>query len=70
MTPGEKPDAKPIDAKQRGYPTQPDLDTKISEINVKEWASSGETIDKYKQRFKEEWKVKLDQAVTKMINDL
>ena len=60
-----------MDAKKRGYPTQPGLEnTKISEKDVNKWASSSDTIDKYKQRFKEEWKIKLDQTITKMIQDL
>tara|TARA_Y100001951_G_C11217405_1_gene226633 strand:- start:305 stop:841 length:537 start_codon:yes stop_codon:yes gene_type:complete len=71
VTPGETPEATPVDAKKRGYPTQPGLEnTKISEKDVNKWASSSDTIDKYKQRFKEEWKIKLDQTITKMIQDL
>ena len=71
VTPGETPEATPVDAKKRGYPTQPGLEnTKISEKDVNKWACSSDTIDKYKQRFKEEWKIKLDQTIAKMIQDL
>ena len=45
-------------------------DEKISEKDVNNWASEAETIDKYKQRFKEEWKSKLSEAVEKMLRDL
>ena len=73
VTPGEAPEAKPVDAKERGWPTQgyKEIKTeKISEKDVNNWASEADTIDKYKQRFKEEWKIKLDEAVAKMIRDL
>ncbi len=61
ITPGEKPDAPPVDAKDRGKPTKND---------VKEWAALDTTIDKYKQRYKEEWKHKLDEVVSKMMEKL
>jgi hypothetical protein len=73
VTPGETPEAKPVDAKERGWPTQGYKEIKteeISEKDVNNWASEADTIDKYKQRFKEEWKIKLDEAVAKMIRDL
>ena len=73
ITPGEKPEAKPVDVKDRGWPTQgykEIKDEKISEKDVNNWASEAETIDKYKQRFKEEWKSKLSEAVEKMLKDL
>jgi hypothetical protein len=38
VTPGETPEATPVDAKKRGYPTQPGLEnTKISEKDVNKW---------------------------------
>ena len=43
---------------------------KPSEKDVKEWAVSESTIDKYKQRYKEEWKAKLDEVVAKMMEKL
>ena len=73
VTPGEAPEAKPVDAKKRGWPTQGYKEIKteeISEKDVNNWASEADTIDKYKQRFKEEWKIKLDEAVAKMIRNL
>ena len=73
ITPGEKPEAKPVDVKERGWPTvgyKEIKDEKISEKDVNNWASEAETIDKYKQRFKEEWKSKLSEAVEKMLRDL
>ena len=73
ITPGEKPEAKPVDVKDRGWPTvgyKEIKDEKISEKDVNNWASEAETIDKYKQRFKEEWKSKLSEAVEKMLRDL
>ena len=73
VTPGETPEAKPVDVKKRGWPTQGYKEFKteeISEKDVNNWASEADTIDKYKQRFKEEWKIKLDEAVAKMIRDL
>jgi len=73
ITPGEKPEAKPVDVKDRGWPTigyKEIKDDKISEKDVNNWATEAETIDKYKQRFKEEWKSKLNEAVEKMLRDL
>ena len=73
ITPGEKPEAKPVDVKERGWPTvgyKEIKDDKISEKDVNNWATEAETIDKYKQRFKEEWKSKLSEAVEKMLRDL
>jgi len=40
------------------------------EKDIKEWATSNEVIDKYKQRYKEEWRAKLDEVVAKMIGKL
>ena len=61
ITPGQTPDAKPVDAKDRGKPTEKD---------VKEWAASDTTIDKYKQRYKTEWKARLDEVVSKMMEKI
>src|SRR5210317_1184452 len=41
-----------------------------SEKDIKEWALSDEVIDKYKQRYADEWKAKLDEVVNKMIGKL
>ena len=82
MTPGEKEDAPPVDSKDRGKPTDPYIshpgkatdakvgEDKLSKKEVKEWAASESVIDKYKQRYAEEWKSKLNEVVAKMIEKL
>ena len=65
VTPGEKPDAKPVDAKDRGKP-----DDKVKKEDVEKWAFSDETIDKYKKRYAEEWRKKLDEVVQRMLDKL
>jgi hypothetical protein len=80
-TPGETPDAKPVDAKQRGYPS-PAIkhpgsakeakigDEKLDAKDVKEWAVQESTIDKYRERYKEEWESKLKEVVNKMLANI
>ena len=46
------------------------MDTDISVKDVNEWSTSSETIDKYKERYKEEWQKKLSEVVSKMIRNL
>ena len=82
MTPGEKEDEPPVDSKDRGKPTDKYIshpgkatDAKVGEDKlttkeVKEWSNQDSTIDKYKQRYKEEWKAKLNEVVAKMIEKL
>ena len=65
ITPGEKPDAKPVDAKDRGKP-----EDNIKKEDVEKWAFSDETIDKYKKRYAEEWRKKLDEVVQRMLDKL
>ena len=67
ITPGEKSDMAPVDAKLRGTPNDP---KSIGKKDVKEWASSAETIDKYRERYKEEWRTRLEDVVSKMIEKL
>ena len=43
---------------------------KPSEKDVKEWAASESTMNKYRERYKEEWKAKLSEVVAKMIEKL
>ena len=44
---------------------------KPSEKDVKEWAASESTMNKYRERYKEEWKAyKLTEVVAKMIEKL
>ena len=42
----------------------------ISVKDVNDWATSSETIDKYKERYKEEWQKKLSEVVSKMIRNI
>ena len=65
VTPGEKPDAKPVDAKDRGKP-----DDNVKKEDIEKWAFSDETIDKYKKRYAEEWRKKLDEVVQRMLDKL
>ena len=46
------------------------LDLGVSEKDVKEWAASESTMNKYRERYKEEWKAKLSEVVAKMIEKL
>ena len=41
-----------------------------SEKDIKEWASTESTMNKYRERYKEEWKAKLQEVTAKMINKL
>ena len=64
MTPGQENPIKKV----KGF-----LDRereKPSEKDVKEWASAESTIDKYRERYKEEWKAKLSEVVARMIEKL
>jgi len=65
VTPGQKADAKPVDAKDRGKPTD-----SVNKEDIKEWANEASTIDKYKQRYNEEWRKRLDEVVKKMMEKL
>jgi len=46
------------------------MTTDISVKDINDWAASSETIDKYRERYKEEWKTKLSEVVSKMIRNL
>ena len=64
MTPGQENPIKKV----KGF-----LDRereKPSEKDVKEWAASESTMNKYRERYKEEWKAKLSEVVAKMIEKL
>ena len=63
VTPGQTPDAKPIDAKDKHK-------EQITKKDVQEWSSLESTIDKYKQRYKEEWSTKLKEVVEKMMEKI
>ena len=43
---------------------------KITDMDLEKFKNEGETIDKYKKRFKENWKVELDKAVERMKEQL
>jgi hypothetical protein len=62
ITPGQTPDAKPVDSKTRAEET----DEKINKEDIKKWASSSDTIDKYKRRYAEDWERELGEATSKM----
>jgi hypothetical protein len=42
----------------------------ITNKDLENFKNEGETIDKYKKRFKENWKVELDNAVARMKEQL
>ena len=46
------------------------MTTDISIKDINDWAVSKETIDKYRDRYKEEWQNKLSEVVSKMIRNL
>ena len=62
ITPGETPSEPPVDSKKRAK----QADEKITTKDINEWAASSETIDKYKQRYGEEYQKEIDEAVRKM----
>ena len=64
VTPGEKADKKPVDSKKRTP------ENRITADDVKEWALQGETIDKYKGRYGDEWKSKLVEVTKKMMDKI
>ena len=68
ITPGENPSEKPVDTKKRAE--QAPENSKITKEDIDNWKASDSTIDKYKRRYGEEWKVKLEDASLKMHEDL
>ena len=65
VTPGEKPAAKPVDAKEKGKPEQV-----ITKEDIQKWHATDETIDKYKKRYAEEWQSKLSEVVKRMMDKI
>ena len=64
MTPGQENPIKKVKGfldREREKPTEKD---------VKEWASTESTMNKYRERYKEEWKAKLSEVVARMIEKL
>ena len=51
--------------------TRPEnTDISVKKKDIEEWAISDATIDKYRQRYKEEWRSKLDEVVQRMMEKL
>ena len=48
----------------------PDDVNKVDKEDVEKWAVSDEVIDKYKKRYAEQWKAKLDEVVRRMLENL
>ena len=44
------------------------MNNKVELKDIEEWVSSKETIDKYKERYGDEWKSKIDEVYNKMFN--
>lgn len=44
------------------------MNKKVDLKDIEEWVSSKETIDKYKERYGDEWKSKIDEVYNKMFN--
>ena len=67
---GMYPNLKLDDLRFDQYTKESELYEKYGNIeltDIKEWSEKPETIEKYKDRFGLEWRVKLDEAVSKMI---
>ena len=64
MTPGQ---TNPI-KKVKGFLERET--SKPSEKDIIEWAFADTTIDKYEQRYKEDWKFKLEEVVSKMMEKI
>jgi len=74
ITPGEKH----YDPKAQGKTYKPSTpEDNLINVNasknvdlkdIEEWVNNEDTIDKYKERYGEEWKVKLDEVYNKMFN--
>ena len=45
-------------------------DNEVEEKDIKEWSMSDSTIDKYKERYKELWREKLDEVVKRMMDKI
>ena len=69
ITPGETPSEKPVDTKKRAEQA-PEAKKEITKEDIDDWSASESTIDKYKKRYGEEWKVKLEDATMRMHEDL
>ena len=68
ITPGETPNATPVDSKERGKPVK--TTTSIEKKDIDEWSISNAVIHKYKERYKDQWRTKLDEVVYNMKHKL
>ncbi len=67
VTPGQSVEVKKV----KGFlDRERDKYEQVSEKDVKEWANQESTIYKYRERYKEEWKTKLDEVVSKMLSKI
>jgi hypothetical protein len=62
VTPGETPNAKPIPVGSQAD------ERKITQKDVEEWASAKDTIDKYRERYGDNFKSKIDETKIKMLS--
>ena len=46
------------------------MTNELEEKDIKEWAMSDSTMDKYKERYKELWREKLDEVVKRMMDKI
>ena len=60
---------KVVKKKIKGF-LEREREEEATEKDVKEWANRESTIYKYKERYKEEWKTKLDEVVSKMLSKI
>ena len=75
ITPGETPSEAPVMSKdrtpensiQKKEEKKPENDDEVTVKDIKEWASSDETIDKYRLRYGKLWEIRLNATVDKMI---
>ena len=67
MTPGQK---NPIKKVKGFLDREREKEDQVSEKDVKEWANQESTIYKYKERYKEDWKTKLEEVVSKMLSKI
>jgi len=79
MTPGEPNydpnfqggDYKPSDPKNNlKQVVNTPMTTNIEKKDIEEWAISDSTIDKYRERYKEQWRSKLDEVVKRMMEKI
>ena len=62
---------KPSDPKKnlKQVITKPET-VEITKEDIEKWSLSDETIDKYKKRYAEEWRMKLDEVVKRMMEKI